>query len=333
MLTSKFSNLPRAKSTEDFIALSLSTRRKDFLTKGVDGEPIFLLHDSSPKKYVPGIQYRYINAQFHSTCRIKTNEDSLQDQFAVIACDSEVPELYELFINCFSAAIESLPSKAVTKQLESSIQDLLALFRDMSRPNRREASGLWAELFIIERSENTPKILSYWHDDPYDRYDFSWKNAYLEVKSTTQPTRIHDFSVDQLCVPVNAVGYVASLLMLPLGSGIGIMDIARKIDNSISGFPLLRKKLWSNIAKALGSDFSEKIDRRFDLAFSEQNFMLYSMSDIPAFKNPIDTRISSIRYKASLDTTSSSLPQPTLDFVSEILRTSSASERQADQVT
>lgn len=330
MLLSKFSNLPRAKSTEDFIALSLSNRRRDFLTKGVDGEPIFLLHDSSPIKYVPGIQYRYISAQFHSTCRIQINEDSLQDQFAVIACDSEVPELYELFINCFSAAIETLPSKAVTKQLESSIQDLLALFRDMSRPNRREVSGLWAELFIIERSGNIPKILSYWHDDPYDRFDFSWKNAYLEVKSTTQPTRAHDFSVDQLCVPANASGYIASLLMLPLGSGIGIMDIARKIDNSISDSPLLRKKLWSNVAKALGSDFSEKIDRRFDLGFSEQNFILYSMSDIPAFRDPIDPRISNIRYKASLETTSSSLPRPTLDFISEIVRTSSASEREAD---
>lgn len=330
MLLSKFSNLPRAKSTEDFIALPLSTRRKDFLTKGVDGAPIFLLHDSSPIKYVPGIQYRYINAQFHSTCRIQINEDSLQDQFAVIACDSEVPELYELFINCFSAAIEILPSKAVTKQLESSIQDLLALFKDMSRPNKREVSGLWAELFIIERSGNIPKILNYWHDDPYDRFDFSWDNTYLEVKSTTQPTRTHEFSLDQLSISSSATGYIASLLMLPLGSGIGIMDIARAIDNSISDHPLLRKKLWSNVAKALGSDFSEKIDRRFDLGFSEQNFMLYSMSDIPAFKDPIDPRISSIRYKASLEATSSSLPRPTLDFFSEIVRTSSASERQAD---
>lgn len=330
MLLSKFSNLPQAKSIDDFIALPLSARRRDFLTKGVDGEPIFLLHDSSPIKYVPGIQYRYISAKFHTTCKIQTCEDSLQDQFAVIACDAEVPELYELFINCFSAAIESLPSKAVTKQIESSIQDLLALFKDMSRPNRKEVSGLWAELFIIERSGSVSKMLTCWHDDPYDRFDFSWKNVYLEVKATTKPTRTHDFSVDQLCVPVNASGYVASLLMLPLSSGIGIMDIARKIDNSVIDFPLLRKKLWSNVAKALGSDFSEKIDRRFDLGFSEQNFMLYSMDDIPKFKDPIDPRISSIRYKASLEATSSSLPRSTLDFIAELLCTFSASERQVD---
>lgn len=317
MLISKFNDLPNAESADSFTALPLSTTRKDFLTRSVDGAPIFLLHDSSPIRYLPGIQFRYISVQFHSTCRVQMESAAFQGQFAVISCSSEAVELYELFINCFSASIENLPNQATTRQLESSIQDLLDLFRDMTRPNTREISGLWAELFTIDRSANSVKMIDHWHDDPYNRFDFSWDNKFLEVKSTVQTSRIHEFSLDQLITPPGTTGYIASLLLQPFSGGMGVMDIARNIDALLQEYPQLRKKLWTNVAKALGSDFSEKIDRRFDASFSERNLILYNMNDIPRLEDPLDSRIKNIRYQVTLDTVRSSLIKPSLEYLSD----------------
>lgn len=323
MELTEFETLPRAESSEKFFALPISRQRKDFLAKDMNGAPVFLLHDASKICYVPSIHFRYLNAQFHSTCRVHADGVVIQDQFAVISCSSNSPELYELFIRCFSAAIEQLPLEAGTRELESSIQELLDLFRAMAIPSGREIAGLWAELFIIERSFNSPLLMEYWHSDIYEKFDFSWPGGCIEVKSTIRETRSHEFALTQLHPPQNGEGYVVSILMQNLSGGVSVMDLAKSIDITISKAPVLRQKLWSNVAAALGNDFSEKIDRRFDMSFSEKNFLAFNMKDIPVLHQPIDPRITGIRYNVSLNDVTSSLPQSSLNYFSNLIAISS----------
>lgn len=323
MVFADFKSLPRAESREKFIALSLSDRRQEFLGKDMNGAPIFLLHDASMPRYVPSVQFLYLNAQFHTTCSVYVADVVIQDQFAVISCDSNAPDLYELFIKCFSAAIEELPLNSGTRELETSIQGLLDLFRAMSTPSGREVAGLWAELFIIDRSSDPMLLLDYWHSDIYEKFDFSWPGGCLEVKSTIRETRSHEFSMAQLQPPLNGEGYVVSVLMQSLSGGVSIMDLANSIDDVASKYPALRKKMWSNIASALGNDFSEKIDRRFDISFSERNFLAFNMNDIPALRQPIDPRITGIRYHVSLNDVKSSLSEISLHGLSNLIAVSS----------
>ncbi|OPB19181.1 PD-(D/E)XK motif protein [Pseudomonas fluorescens] len=322
MVFKDYKSLPRAESGEKFIALSLSDRRQDFLAKDMNGAPIFLLHDASIPRYVPSIQFLYLNAQFHTTCSVHVAGTVIQDQFAVISCDSNAPDLYELFIKCFSAAIEELPLNSGTRELEESIQGLLDLFRVMSTPSGREIAGLWAELFIIDRSSDPLLLLNYWHSDTYEKFDFSWPGGCLEIKSTIRETRAHEFSMAQLQPPMNGEGYVGSILMQSLSGGVSIIDLANSIDDVASKYPALRKKLWSNIASALGNDFSEKIDRRFDISFSERNFMAFHMNDIPGLRQPIDPRITGIRYSVSLNDVKSSLLETSLPHLSTLIASS-----------
>ena len=67
----KFIALPNAKTTSEFTAIPLSLSRKDFLVKGINGEPMFLLHDTSPVQYVAGRTLRNISAEFHTTWACK----------------------------------------------------------------------------------------------------------------------------------------------------------------------------------------------------------------------------------------------------------------------
>jgi|SRR5665213_1720918 len=303
----QFTELKVGTSQLEFSAIPLPSVRKDYLAKGLDGAPVFLLFDASPIQYSPAVQFKHVSAHFHSTCSVRTDTEEIQGQFAVVSCDSEVPELHELFVRCFLAAVEGLPEVAGTRELDSCIQKLLDLFRAMSRPSTREVSGLWAELFIISRSKNVADAVVAWHGDQFDKFDFSWRTGCLEVKASTREVRIHEFSLEQLQSPIHGAGYVASLLLQPLTGGLGVLELASQIDAEIASELELRQKLWGNIAKALGSDFSEKLDRSFDVSYAERNLIVYAMEDIPTIAHVADSRISGVRFKADLSTVTSTL--------------------------
>ncbi|MFP7891642.1 PD-(D/E)XK motif protein [Pseudomonas aeruginosa] len=302
-----FQDLPVASSAVNFSALPLPGSRRDFLAKASDGGPVFLLQDSSPASYSPAIELKHISVQFHSTCRVTTVSGALNDQFAVISCDATAPELHEVFICCLAAIVEQLPIDAGTSDLQRCVQMLLDLFRTFGRPSNREVAGLWAELFVIAQSKNPAKVIQAWRSSQFERFDFSWRAGCLEVKAAVSEQRQHEFALEQLQPPLEGAGYVASVLLQALTGGVGIIDLANKIEACIVGEPALRQKLWGNIAAALGSDFSERLDRRFDLSYAERGLALYTMDDVPKPMHPSDLRITAIRFRADLSTVRSSL--------------------------
>jgi hypothetical protein len=309
-LVGLFAALPNGAGREEFKAIALSENRRDFLAKAEDGAPVFLLHDSSTAKYVPEISFRHLSAQFHVTCRVMVETQTLEDQFCLVSCDGATPELFELFIRCVSAAVEGIPANAGTRELEGCIVQLRDLFRALAGPSSRELPGLWAELYVILQCGHSAAALSLWHSDQFDRYDFSSEALCLEVKATVRGTRVHEFALEQLEPPAEGVGLVASLLLQPLTGGLGVLDLARRIEEAAPGDAKLRLKLWQNIAAALGTDFSAGLDRQFDMSFADRNLAVYSMSDIPRPETPTDPRVTDLRFVVELSTVISSLQAP-----------------------
>jgi hypothetical protein len=315
-LFASFTALAAANSAVDFSAEPLAGRRSDYLAKAADGSPVFLLQDASPASYSPAIEFKNVSVQFHSTCRVTTASGTVEDQFAVVSCDASVPELHEVFIRCVAAALEQLPIRASTSDLQRTVQALLDLFRALGRPSNREVAGLWAELFVMLRSKNVAQALSAWHADQFERFDFSWATGCLEVKATVKEVRQHEFALEQLQSPIGGAGYVASILLQPLSGGLGILDLANDIERVVAAEPALRQKLWENVAAALGSDFSDRLDRRFDPSYAERGLIVYAMSDVPAPEQPGDSRITAVRFRVDMATVITSLagnPRDVLD--------------------
>ena len=113
--------------------------------------------------------------------------------------------------------------------------------------------------------------------------------------------------MEQLEPPAEGVGLVASLLLQPLTGGLGVLDLARRIEEAAPGDAKLRLKLWQNIAAALGTDFSAGLDRQFDVFFADRNLAVYSMSDIPRPERPTDPRVTGVRFVVELATVTTSL--------------------------
>lgn len=272
----------------------------DFLAKTSDGAPVILLHDSSAPRYRPGFHLKYLRAEFHTTCLIRSGDAEVDGQFAMIYCDAAAIELHEMFVRAVAAAIADLPIHADTDDIQRRFQKLSDLFRNFSRPSSRELIGMWAELFVIANSNNIYAAMSAWRTDPGERFDFSWHGGQLEVKATTKAIRSHDFSLEQLRTPKKGDGFIVSFLLQSLNGGVGIMDLATVIEANISSHPELRQKLWNNIASDLGADFGETGDKKFDSSYAGRNAVLYAMRDIPSPQFQPDPRITSIRFVADL---------------------------------
>jgi hypothetical protein len=306
-LFSDFEQLAPAPSPNSFNAVRLAVERHDYLGKDQQGAPVFLVVDEGEPVYRPVVQHRHLSAAFCMLCRINVDEAEVVGKFALIRFEGNTPELHELFIRCVQAAIADLPTSAQTLDIEARVNRLLSLFRALARPAGREISGVWAELFCIASSGNVPVAVDRWHNDNTEAFDFSWGQGRLEVKSTTGALRVHDFSLEQLQPPNGGTGYVASLVLKALNGGVGVLDLAKKVEVQLDGDVALQAKLWALLVQSLGSDFSETLDRRFDFDLAAKQLMLFRMEDIPSLPSISDSRISSVRFRADLSSVRSSL--------------------------
>lgn len=297
---SRFTKLPPASTPGQFEAIGLSDVRNDFLAKTIDGAPVVLVQDSSTPRYRPGFQLKYFKADFHTTCLIQSDRGEVKGQFAIISCDPTATELHEMFVRSVMATVSDLPTAAGTDDIQSRFQKMADLFRRFSAPGGRQLSGLWAELFVIARSKDIPAALRAWRSGPSERFDFSWARTQLEVKATTRPIRAHEFALEQLRTPEHGKTFVSSLLLQQLTGGTGVMDLASSIEEHIGGSSDLRQKLWNNIAADLGNDFSEAIDKQFDVSYAVRNAVLFMADDIPAPRFEEDPRITSLRFVSDL---------------------------------
>jgi hypothetical protein len=306
-LFAEFSSLEPSSSQDTFNAVRLNALRQDFLGKDREGAPVFLVADEGAPVYRPVVQHRHLSAAFCILCRLNVDGAEVVGRFAIIRFEGASPELHELFIRCVRAAIADLPAAAHTTDIEARVNRLLELFRALTRPAGREISGLWAELLCISASGNVPGAVDRWHNDNNEAFDFSWAQGRLEVKSTVGAFRMHEFALDQLSPPSGGSGYVASLVLKVASSGEGVLDLARKVEGQLEGQVALQAKLWTVLVQSLGADFSDSLDRRFDADLAGRQLMLFRMEDIPSLPPVVDTRISSVRFKADLSTVQSSI--------------------------
>lgn len=179
----EFASLKSASASTEFQAIPLAGARNDYLAKGQDGSPVFLLRDASTGRYHPSLSLRHLNADFQLTCRVHAGAEHIDGVFASIRCSADEPELHELFVRSFDAAREQLSDQANTEEINKMVQNLASLFRAFSRPSQRSISGLWAELFFITRSGDPIAAVNAWRTNAFERFDFSTPQLTIEIKS------------------------------------------------------------------------------------------------------------------------------------------------------
>jgi hypothetical protein len=319
-LWSLFSALGNPASTElaQLPAAQIPGRPGDYVAKGRAGEAVLLLRSSHNPVVKPALRLRNVEVDYGSRCRVVEAEMApIEREFIAIRCTEAKQPVLELFVRTVEAALAMLPREPSATQTEALIAGFVELFRKLSQPPRRSIKGLWAELFVIAHSVAPEAMVSAWHSEGNEKFDFANERGYVEVKATEQAVRIHEFSLDQLRPDGGIPVIVASLLLRRETAGTSVVDLARRIDKHLALHSQLREKLWRNLASTLGAEFEEAIDVSFSEPVAARELRAIDAATIPCVGRPLPQGVLDVRLRVDITAAARNAPQgqSTIDHI------------------
>lgn len=177
------------------------------LGKDAQGRPAILLTVAPSPIRPASIVLQNLRVEHSLHCRISTSEAILDSEFSLLHCQSENEILQSCFLEFAEAILKSLSTKPGAPELSEAVERMAALFLALERPPTRSVQGLWGELFLIANATQSFLAAQSWHTEACERYDFALALCRLEVKTSSDRTRNHQFSFEQVYPAGGDQGY------------------------------------------------------------------------------------------------------------------------------
>jgi putative PD-(D/E)XK family protein DUF4420 len=287
---------------EQFSAAPIPGYTDHRIARDSAGRPSLLLGviDAAGTNSPPPIILRHIEVQHDAHCQIKhINAPPEAATFTVIRCSSDNRLLQTMFLRVCVPVLQHLGPKITRAGVLDAVNRLVELFRSLERPATKTIVGLWAELFVIERSSDASFMVSCWHSAPSDLFDFSHSEQRLEVKASSQRARRHHFRLEQLQPPTGTCCVVASVFVDAAGRGRGIDDLVEAIGRRITDIAL-QDRLHGVVFQLLGDRWESAGLERFDYEAAQESLVFYLASQVPCVSLPIPRGVSEVHFKADL---------------------------------
>jgi hypothetical protein len=274
---------------------------------GMDNYRIGLAGDGSPALIVsstngagqPPILLEHLTVLFEVACQIHyPGGETDQGNFSIALCRGDT-SLQNYFLDLVKYVIELIGPSPTSRQVDTAFRSLAELFLRLSSPPRKTAQGLMGELLIIALSAEPSRLVSAWHTDPREKYDFAEETERLEVKTASGGIRRHQFALDQLTPPDKCRVVVCSMFVDTLPGGVTIADIATEISVSLEQ-PALVVRLQAVIAETLGTSWSSAREVGFDRRRAEGSVAFFRGEDIPSVSRDVPAAVSDVRFTSEL---------------------------------
>lgn len=268
---------------------------------GIDslGYPLFFV-ECIDFEITHNIELELISIQFNQLCRLTDGVVSSEGRYTIVALKTLNPDILKYFIDVTCLILKRMSQRPCHKEVIVELNKLIELFKVFSKPSKKAIQGLWAELFVIERSKDPLYLLQSWHISPEDKYDFNDGNDKIEVKCTEKTRRIHRFSYEQVTTNSNSQLLIASVMTRRTGIGKNIFDLKDSIIKKVHDIKL-QFLLNEIIASTLGNDFEKSFEYYFDYQMAVDTLAFYDSRDIPSI--PVDvipSEFSNIRFDCDL---------------------------------
>lgn len=310
-----FESLETATGGEDhFSAEPITEFPNHRIGKDIKGNPVLLLFSirdfSLPNSL--DISLNNISVYFDINCTIQAKGITTIQNFSIIRFTASNPELRRRFLRLSEGVVKSLGNEPDSQSVSSEVAYFVELLKAAQSTPLKTILGLWAELLVIEQSEQPEQLLMAWHSLPEERYDFSFGEKRLEVKATLGRLREHYFSLEQLKPPAGTQLYVASVLTAISGGGVSINDLYDRIVSNASLSPDLKKRIDLLITKIAGNEISRALELRFDYQLGVDSLRFFRGESIPCIEETaIPAEIREIKFRVSLETAKSiTIPKP-----------------------
>ena len=198
-------------------------------------------------------------------------------QFPSIS-ETELDALASLFLGIVQMQTE-LGSSAKSSRV---IKSLSALFESRFKleVSKNAIVGLSGELLAIYHSIDPDFFVSTWRSQDTKRYDFSSNELRLEVKTSTQVIREHEFSSNQLPVQYGIELVVLSVLYHEVENGISLSELFNLVWEKLNQKEL-KLKLLSVCVETLGSHPNFVLTPNFDLVNTIESMQFFKPECVP----------------------------------------------------
>ena len=204
---------------------------------------------------------------------LQTDSEELSGNYDMLVLKNELVDTKATFINLCLNFYNDDNGRSVVDLTN----DLIEMYKITSHKDALSEQGLWAELFTILYIKNKYdiNISCYWHNDNYNKYDFSFsENLKLEVKSTKKEIREHRFSHEQLYTDYDVV--ISSVQLRKDDNGYTVLDLYSQVEDLFAS----KYDLLTKIEKEIRKLDKDNLDK-YDFSFSNNNTKFYLNKEIP----------------------------------------------------
>lgn len=237
-------------------------------------------------------------------CQIETQGIVSSSTFSIISYDGTDYDTKNIFLNFCETLLPSLGYTPSSRTIRQVVQKLIELFKTLSDIPKTTIQGLWSELLLINLSPVPHRMIDAWHSIPEEKFDFSYNNISLEVKSTSKQKREHYFSLEQLTPFGKATIIVASIITIRKTGGINTQTLLNRIEKKLGQYPMQREKLISLVGSTLGTSLNQIRDVEFDYNYALESLRFFDSCNIPSIASEdIPKEISNIKFTCNLENT------------------------------
>ncbi len=226
------------------------------------------------------------------TKRVKT--------LTVIVCTDTDRAMQRYFVHVCQTLLGIVGKSPSLRSVVEAVTYLVDLFQKLTRPPRKSAMGLFAELFVISVANDPNAAVAAWRSDADDRFDFSVGDVRLEVKASGNRERAHNFSLEQCTPPSGTCGLLSSLFVESSGGGMSLLDLIQQIETQIRGNTDLIFKLQETVTEGLGDHASTALAMRFDAEVAKSSLKVYPLEIVPKVPEPLPSSVSQVRFRSDL---------------------------------
>lgn len=274
-----------------------------YIAVDADGAPCILLRSfENEVKISAPLKLRGISIRYNVPCNLLLSDGSrISELLTAITCVTSNGLERELFLDSCDTLIRVLGSRPSINDIKLAAEHLANIFQKLSSPPRQTVTGLIGELLIIDISPEPLFSINIWRQHKEDRYDFSTKELFLEVKSSKARDRRHYLTYEQCHPPKSTAGLLASIVIESVGGGQSVSELIHSIENKIIESNDAVYRLHEIVAETLGDALASAMGERFNRKLAEQSISIYDLNTIPAIRGKIPSGISKIRFLSDLN--------------------------------
>lgn len=280
----------------------LDTNHKLGVSK--EGYPKFFMCTHDTTSTTPNTTLDILSVEYSLSCTfVDDNDVEIPHHYTVITLRSVDQTLQEAFFDIMImmfGRIAAIPSK---REIAIEVENLISIFSAMTCPPRKKIQGLWTELLVIERSYMPETLIKAWHESPTSKYDFTMGRDKVEVKSTSSETRIHHFSLDQLCPSAHSRVIVASAIVRESAQskdGLSVRDLYDKICERVNSVDA-RMHMTKVIAETIGTDMHQLNEVFFDYVEACDTLCYYDAKNVPGVdKSSVHPGVTGVGFNSNL---------------------------------